>query len=111
MVGAKGLTSGYAPVGMVLASSDLVDVMWSEEAATMRHGYTYSGHPAGCAVALENLLILEEENLRRPRGRRSSRSSAPRSTGSANIPSFARCVAAGSWLRWSSPSRRWSEGR
>lgn len=63
IVGAKGLTSGYAPVGMVLARSEVIDVMWSEEAATMRHGYTYSGHPAGCAVALENLRILDEEHL------------------------------------------------
>jgi putrescine aminotransferase len=63
LIGAKGLSSGYSPVGMVLAQAAIADVMWSDEAGPMRHGYTYSGHPAACAVALENLRILDEEGL------------------------------------------------
>ncbi|HEY1854184.1 MAG TPA: aspartate aminotransferase family protein [Solirubrobacterales bacterium] len=60
---AKGLSSGYLPVGAVLASDRVLEVVWSPEAGAFRHGYTYSGHPAACAVALANLGIIEREQL------------------------------------------------
>jgi putrescine---pyruvate transaminase len=63
IVGAKGLSSGYLPIGVVIASPRICDMLWSRVAGPFRHGYTYSGHPAACAVALENLRILEEEGL------------------------------------------------
>lgn len=60
---AKGITSGYMPLGAVIASKRLRDAFWAESAGVLRHGYTYSGHPVACAVALENLAIIEREGL------------------------------------------------
>jgi len=57
---AKGLSSGYAPIGGSIASDEVADVIGSGE---FNHGYTYSGHPVAAAVALENLRLLEEENV------------------------------------------------
>jgi adenosylmethionine-8-amino-7-oxononanoate aminotransferase len=61
---AKGLTSGYLPLGAVLCGPRVRDVLWADTAGPFRHGYTYSGHAAGCAVALANLDIIEREGLR-----------------------------------------------
>ena len=61
---AKGLTSGYLPLGAVLCGPRVRDALWAESAGPFRHGYTYSGHAAGCAVALRNLEIIEREGLR-----------------------------------------------
>lgn len=65
MSGAKGLTSGYFPMSMAMMTEDIWDVLkrGSDEFGAFYHGYTYSGHPIGCAVALENLRIIEEEGL------------------------------------------------
>jgi putrescine aminotransferase len=60
MTVAKGLSSGYAPIGGSIVSDEIAKVM---NACEFSHGYTYSGHPMCCAVALENLRILEEENI------------------------------------------------
>jgi adenosylmethionine-8-amino-7-oxononanoate aminotransferase len=60
---AKGITSGYLPLGTVLCNDRIRDALWSKEAGVFRHGYTYSGHAAACAVALRNLDILEDEDL------------------------------------------------
>lgn len=60
---AKGLTSGYLPAGAVLCGPRVRDMLWSSEAGAFRHGYTYSGHPTVCAVALANLDIIEREDL------------------------------------------------
>lgn len=57
---AKGLSSGYIPIGASVISDKVADVLRGTE---FSHGYTYSGHPVACAVALENLRILEEENI------------------------------------------------
>ena len=57
---AKGLSSGYAPIGGSIVSDEVAKVM---DACEFVHGYTYSGHPVACAVALENLRILEEEKI------------------------------------------------
>jgi putrescine aminotransferase len=57
---AKGLSSGYAPIGGSIVSDKIAAVL---NACEFNHGYTYSGHPVCAAVALENLRILEEENV------------------------------------------------
>ncbi|UWQ62686.1 aspartate aminotransferase family protein [Leisingera caerulea] len=57
---AKGLSSGYAPIGGSIVSDEIASVIAGDE---FNHGYTYSGHPVAAAVALENLRILEEENI------------------------------------------------
>ncbi|MFN7011185.1 MAG: aspartate aminotransferase family protein [Allorhizobium sp.] len=59
---AKGLSSGYLPIGGVLVSERVAKVM-IEELGDFYHGYTYSGHPVSAAAALENIRIIEEEKL------------------------------------------------
>ncbi len=64
MTVAKGLTSGYLPLGAVLAGPKVAEPFWRAGASQIfRHGYTYSAHPAACAVGLANLDILEREQL------------------------------------------------
>ena len=58
---AKGLSSGYAPIGGSLLSDEVADVI--ANGGDFNHGYTYSGHPVACAVAMENLRILEDEHV------------------------------------------------
>ena len=64
---AKGVTSGYAPLGGVLVSPRVADRFFAGaaggDAPMFRHGLTYSGHATACAIAEANLDILEEENL------------------------------------------------
>ena len=57
---AKGLSSGYAPIGGSIVSDEVARVL---NGCEFNHGYTYSGHPVSCAVALENLRILDEEGI------------------------------------------------
>ncbi|MEM1045928.1 MAG: aspartate aminotransferase family protein [Pseudomonadota bacterium] len=59
---AKGLSSGYLPIGGVLISDRVTEAMY-EHAGEFFHGYTYSGHPVACAAALANLRIMEDENI------------------------------------------------
>jgi putrescine---pyruvate transaminase len=64
MTCAKGLTSGYIPLGAVIASKRVQAPFWDEPTAPpFRHGYTYGGHPAACAAGLANLDIIEREHL------------------------------------------------
>jgi len=64
MTVAKGLTSGYAPLGAVLAGPRVAEPFWRPGSAEVfRHGYTYQAHPTACAVALANLDVLEREQL------------------------------------------------
>lgn len=64
MVLAKGLTSGYVPLGAVAFSGRVADPFWRPGSNVfLRHGYTYSGHAVACAAGAANLDILEEENL------------------------------------------------
>jgi adenosylmethionine-8-amino-7-oxononanoate aminotransferase len=64
MTVAKGLTSGYAPLGAVLAGPRVAEPFWRPGSAEVfRHGYTYQAHPTSCAVALANLEVLEREQL------------------------------------------------
>lgn len=61
---AKGVTSGYMPLGGVIVSDRIAEPFWgSEGAPAFRHGATYSGHPSCCAAALANLTIIEREGL------------------------------------------------
>lgn len=62
MLFAKGVTSGYLPLSGVMMTAAVHDVLKSAK-GMFTHGFTYSGHPTSCAVALRNLQILEEENL------------------------------------------------
>ena len=57
---AKGLSSGYQPIGGSILSDEGAEGIAGTE---FNHGYTYSGHPVACAVALENLRILDEEGV------------------------------------------------
>jgi len=59
---AKGLTSGYLPLSAVMVADRVADVLAGPE-VEFSHGYTYSGHPVCCAVALENIRILKDEKL------------------------------------------------
>ncbi len=58
---AKGLSSGYQPIGGSMVSDQVADAI--AQSGEFSHGYTYSGHPVAAAVALENLRILQEENI------------------------------------------------
>ena len=61
---AKGLTSGYLPMGAVFVSPKVADPFFEADAGRwFRHGYTYSGHAVAAAVALANLDIIESEGL------------------------------------------------
>ena len=62
MTTAKALTSGYQPLSALLVSDRVGDV-FVNQGGEFFHGYTYSGHPVACAVALENLAIIEREGL------------------------------------------------
>jgi adenosylmethionine-8-amino-7-oxononanoate aminotransferase len=59
---AKGLTSGYAPLGAV-ACRDFLAEAFMGDGASFAHGFTYGGHPVSCTVALRNLEVLEDEDL------------------------------------------------
>jgi len=59
---AKGLTSGYQPMSATIISDEIFEVI-SAPGAMFMHGMTYSGHPACCAAALENISIIEREDI------------------------------------------------
>lgn len=58
---AKGVTSGYLPLGATLLSDEIVETL--HQGGYLAHGYTYSGHPAACACALENIAVIEDLRL------------------------------------------------
>ncbi len=59
---AKGITSGYIPVGATAVTDEIFEAMAAPDRMFM-HGFTYSGHPVGAAVALRNIQIIEDEDL------------------------------------------------
>jgi putrescine---pyruvate transaminase len=63
IVCAKGLTSGYLPLGAVVAGPRVSAPFYNGMVGPWRHGYTYSGHATACAVALANLDVIEREDL------------------------------------------------
>jgi putrescine aminotransferase len=58
---AKGITSGYVPLSAVMIGDRVADVLIAS--GDFSHGYTYSGHPVACAVAIENIRILKQEKI------------------------------------------------
>jgi len=62
MTFAKGVTSGYLPLGGVMVGDRVSDAL-IDKGGEFFHGFTYSGHPASCAVAIENIHILQREKL------------------------------------------------
>ena len=63
MTCAKGISSGYVPLGAVVVAGRVREPFWREDAAPFVHGGTYAGHPAACVAGLANLDILERERL------------------------------------------------
>jgi putrescine aminotransferase len=59
---AKGVTSGYQPLGGVMVGNRVADVL-IQKGGEFNHGYTYSGHPVACAVALANIEWMEKQQL------------------------------------------------
>ena len=59
---AKGISSGYIPLSGIMVGNRVTETL-VDEGGEFYHGYTYSGHPVACAVAIENLKIIREENL------------------------------------------------
>lgn len=59
---AKGLSSGYLPIGGVMIGQRVANTI-TEKGEEFAHGFTYSGHPAACAVAIENINIMHQEDL------------------------------------------------
>jgi putrescine---pyruvate transaminase len=62
MTFAKGVTSGYIPLGGVMVGDRIADVM-IEQGGEFNHGYTYSGHPVACAVAVANIRLIQRERM------------------------------------------------
>ena len=61
---AKGITSGYLPLGGALVGPRVAEPFWADDSElTFRHGLTYQGHASACAAALANLAIIEREGL------------------------------------------------
>jgi putrescine aminotransferase len=61
---AKGMTSGYIPLGGVIASARVAEPFWADRTTNVfRHGFTYAGHATACAVGLANLEVIEREGL------------------------------------------------
>lgn len=60
---AKGLTSAYLPLGAMIFSDRMYEVLANDEDRWFSAGYTYSGHPVSCAAALKNIEIMEREKI------------------------------------------------
>ena len=63
MTFAKGVTSGYAPLGGMVVREPLVDRLLDSEVATFTHGVTWGGHPMSTAVAVANITALRDEHI------------------------------------------------
>ncbi|MGV9866611.1 aspartate aminotransferase family protein [Rhodococcus koreensis] len=63
LVFAKGVSSGYAPLGGLIASNDVVDTVLDGPKRMFLHGITYGGHPVACKAGLANLAIMEREGV------------------------------------------------
>jgi adenosylmethionine-8-amino-7-oxononanoate aminotransferase len=61
---AKGVTSGYQPLGGVIVGPTVRAALEADPAFVLRHGYTYSGHPGACAAAMANLDVMANEDLK-----------------------------------------------
>jgi adenosylmethionine-8-amino-7-oxononanoate aminotransferase len=63
MTVAKGITSGYIPMGAAIARKEIADAFIGSEDASFRHIITFGGHPVAAAAALRNIQIMEDEEL------------------------------------------------
>jgi putrescine aminotransferase len=63
VVFAKGVTSGYQPLGGVVVSGRVAEPFWDRPGQVFKHGQTYSGHPVACAAALATIGVLERDGL------------------------------------------------
>jgi adenosylmethionine-8-amino-7-oxononanoate aminotransferase len=63
IVFAKGVTSGYLPLGGVMVNARVSEPFFADDGPIFKHGATYAGHPTVCAAALANIDILEREGL------------------------------------------------
>jgi adenosylmethionine-8-amino-7-oxononanoate aminotransferase len=63
VVFAKGITSGYQPLGGLIASGRVAAPFWDTPGLAFRHGPTYAGHPAACAAGLANIAVMERDGL------------------------------------------------
>jgi putrescine aminotransferase len=59
---AKGLSSGYLPIGGLMVGDRVAETVINK-GSDFNHGFTYSGHPAACAVAIENIRIMKDEKM------------------------------------------------
>lgn len=71
MTMAKGMSSGYVPISAVALNNEIADTIVNSD-DEMAHGFTYSGHPVACSVALRNIRMIEEMGLVGERGERTS---------------------------------------
>ncbi len=96
---AKGVTSGYLPLGGVLVSDRVANVI-IDKGGEFAHGFTYSGHPAACAVALANIRMLRDQGIIE-RVKNESRTVFPGTMVNAggSPDSSVRHAASGSWAR------------
>ena len=106
---AKGMTSGYSPIGAMIAS-DRVMEPFLQGSTSFAHGYTFGGHPVSSAVALANLDLFDEEGLNQPRAGRPRARSGRRSSGCSTCRSSATSAATASstgssWSRTRRPRR------
>ena len=94
---AKGVTSGYAPLGGVIFSEAVAAPLLESE-GLYAHGYTFGGHPVSCAMALANLAIMERARRarQRARGRAVPREHAQRGRGAPRRSPSRRAAAASS---------------
>ncbi len=60
---AKGVTSGYQPLGGVIVGPRVREAIEDDPDFVLRHGYTYSGHPTACAAGLANIAVLRDDHL------------------------------------------------
>lgn len=63
IVFAKGVSSGYLPIGGVVVSQRVAEPFWERSGHPFRHGQTYAGHAAACAAALANIELMEREGI------------------------------------------------
>jgi putrescine---pyruvate transaminase len=66
---AKGVTSGYQPLGGVIVGSEVLDALEADPDFILRHGFTYSGHPAACVAGSVNIGIIRDDDLLGDAGR------------------------------------------
>ena len=108
---AKGMTSGYAPLGAMIVVRPAGRAVPARATTSFAHGFTFGGHPVSSAVALANLDIFEREDLQRARARRTRTRSGPPWRSCSTCRSSATSAAtatstASSWSRTRRPGRR-----